>query len=532
MKRAFKTLLILAIAACSFFNVKAQSESPIAYLENTFPRLTELFKDELSNYPAHYIFAVDVSGSMNKYESMVAQALTPFFQALPDKDRVDVIPFGTEAKISMLGYSGVIDNDVKKTLCTNIKTLYQNSSYSKEFKAHTDIRSAVDGVAKVIQNNREYKVNIIVILTDFRNDQKGLGECKLKAEALSSMKSAIGAATDDVYTRFIALELPVDRAKPGYCLNQLRDDVFSFEDRSLEIASIGNDAKVIGQWFEQLKRDIMTTKLKAIVHDANKSAPVRLEVEKDIDGNVNAEIHWTPSKLYPTIQIDSTYMSGNDFYFINNEENFTQTRDSVIKVELGQIKHNDYGFHNLEDDINLGLLLPTPYDDELKQLEATKPLPSTTISDPGWVFTFFLTLQTTVIIIILIILYIIGVIKAIARNNKLRFKANITFYDNLGNQLGDMIRLPEQSPSAVMTFGNGGSPRCKVDNAEWQFVVKKKKANPFLVFQKPRFVWNCTRKYVAQGKRMSGELNDSLLVTCGTSRTETTHKVKIKLIKK
>ena len=508
-------------------HIKAQSESPMAYLERAFPQLTELFSEELNEYPAHYIFAVDVSGTMRRYDPMVVSALTPFFQALPDNDRVDVIPFGTDAKISMFGYSGVIDQNVKNTLCSNIRTLYTNTSYTREFRAHTDIKNAVDGVAKVIQNNREYKVNIVVMITDFRNDQRGVGECKLKPEALKSMKSAIKAATGDVYTRFIALELPVDRTEPGYCLDQLRDEVFMFDDKSLEITPITNDAAMIGQWFNQLKRDIMTTKLKAIVHNANKNTPVRLDVQKDIDGNVLAEVHWTPSKLYPTIQIDSTYIDGGDFYFVNNTENFTQTRDSVIAVELGQIKHKEWFFHNLENDIHLGLLLPTPYDDELSSLEAEKPLPATTVSDPGLVFTFIFTFKTTVIIIALIILYIIGVFNAMKRNAKLRFKGNITFYDNAGTQIGEMVRMPEQPSSAVITIGKGGTGRCNVSGADWQFVIQKKKGNPFLLFAKPRFVWRATIKHVAQGKKKSGDVNGSLLVACGSTATDLTHKVRI-----
>ena len=105
---------------------------------------------------------------------------------------------------------------------------------------------------------------------------------------------------------------------------------------------------MICQWFEQLRRDIMTTKLKAVVDNANRTNPITLKSETDIDGNVLAEVHWTPSKLYPAMQIDSTFMSGTDFYFDNNEENYVKTLDSVIVVELGQIKHKEYGFHHLQ----------------------------------------------------------------------------------------------------------------------------------------------------------------------------------------
>lgn len=531
MKNLIKMLLVGATSLSIVVNVQAQSDPTLKYLEDNFPKLTELFKSELSEYPAHYIFAVDVSGSMNKYQLMVDSALTPFFRALPDKDRVDVIPFGTEAMTSVLGLSGVIDDNVKNTLCNNIKTLYTNPSYTREFKAHTDVPAGVDGIAKVMQTNREYKVNVVVIITDFRNDQKGFGERKITSEDLQKMNSAIKAATGDVYTRFIALQLPVDINKPGYCLNQLSESVFSFDGYKLEIASADNDEKVIQQWFNQLKREIMVTKLKAIVHDANKSNPVKMEVERDIDGNVKANIAWEPTKLYPTIKIDSTTASAEGFTFENNEESFKQTTEKNIEVELGRLVHDNYGFHyyNEGETLNLGLSLPTPYDDELTALETVKPIPETSIESPGWVFTFFLTLRTTIIILILLILYIIGVMKAIARNRKLCFKANVTFYDANGNQIDDMVRIPKQSPSTVMTFGKGGSPRCKVDGADWQFVVKKKKGNPLLVFQKPCFVWSCTSKYVASGKSRSGKLTDSVRVKCGTSAQDITHGVRIKL---
>ena len=121
------------------------------------------------------------------------------------------------------------------------------------------------------------------------------------------------------------------------------------------------------------------------------------------------------------------------------------------------------------------------------------------------------------------------------RNRKLCFKGNFTFYDSNGNQIGDVVRLPKQNPSAVIYAGNGGTGRCKVDDAEWQFVIEKKKANPFLVLTKPYFMWRSTKKYVAQGKAQSGKLSyDSpatMRVRCGLSRGDITHSVKVILVK-
>jgi hypothetical protein len=530
-----KVLLMSLMAFCLV--VRTVAQSPLSYLNTVYPQLTELFRDELDKYPAHYIFAVDVSGTMNKYSDDVSTALAPFFQALPNNDRVDVIPFGTDAVINMLNYCGVINPQIRTALCTNISNLYSDPSYPQGFKGYTDIPKAIDAIAKVIQNNREYKVNVIIILTDFRNDEMGdtPSEHKISKADIAVMHDAIAAATNDVYTRCVALELPVNKNMPGYCLDQLKNEVFPQEVNGLEIVPLTNPGVMIGQWFEQLKRDIMVTKLKAVIANANKTTPVTLKTETDIDGNVVAEVHWTPGKLYPAMEIDSTFMDGEDFYFENNTASFTKTLDSVIVVELGQIKHKEYGLHHLVDSINLGLNLPTPYDKELFTLGIKKPLPNTKKAEDRWVWTFFLSFWTTVTILALIILYIIGVIKAIARNNKLCFKGNITFYDALGNQVGDTVRLPKQNSSARLIFGSGGTPRCKVDDAEWQFVIEKKKGNPFLLFVKPCFEWRCTRKHVASGKNRSGKMNygsaSMMRVKCGESRNELTHGVKVQLIK-
>lgn len=536
MKHLFKLLLLLALVVRSVIPMMGQ-QSSLAYLEQVYPQLTELYREELMKYPAHYVFAVDVSGTMKQYSEDVVKALRPFIQALPDGDRVDVIPFGTEALPNMLSFCGVINPEIREALHKNIQTLYTDPSYSKEFKNHTDIPKAVSTIAKVLQNNRDYKVNVVILLTDFRNDVKGENpaERKLTADEIERLHNEIAAATNGIYTRSVALRLPVNETAAGYCLPQLKDQVFTTDGSGLEIVPLTNPGVMIGQWFDQLKRDIMVTKLKAIIDSENRMSPIRLETKTDIDGNVTADIHWKPSKLYPKMKIDSTYLSGDDFVFENNSENYAVTCDSIMHLDLGKIKNDEIGFHHLDDTLNLGILLPTPYDDELTSLGVKKPLPNTKKSESRWLFTFFLTLLTTVILLLLLLLYIIGVIHSMIRNRKLCFKGNFTFYDSDGNQIDEVVRLPKQNPSAVIHVGNGGTGRCKVEDAEWQFVIEKKKANPFLVFTKPCFEWRNIKKYVAQGKAQSGKLRyegpSTMRVQCGPTRGDITHSVKVVLVR-
>ena len=531
--RITKTMLILVMMMSSW---AVFAQSPLAYLEQTYPQLTELYKEELSKYPAHYVFAVDVSGTMNKYSDVVTKALQPFVQALPDNDRVDVIPFGTEALPNMLSYCGVINSDVRTALNTNIKNLYTDPTYDKGFKGYTDIPKAVNAIGKVLQNNRDYKVNVIVLLTDFRNDVKGdsPSERKLRDAEIEELNTAIGAATNGIFTRSIALKLPVNESAPGYCLDQLKGSVFPLNNGGMEIVPLTNPDVMIGQWFEQLKRDIMVTKLKAVIDEANRVNPITLQTQTSIDGNVKAIVDWTPSKLYPTMQIDSTYMDGQDYVFVNNKEAFVETDQPSLELDLGKIKNRKFGLRHMNDSINLGISLPTPYDDELTSLGIRKPLPNTKQGENRWLFTFFLPFWLTVLILLLLLIYIILVIRAIKRNASEHFKGTVEFYDKVGRQIGDTISV-KCNNNKTLLIGDGGTNGCQLDGATWTVSVEKQSPSPFLVFKKPNFLWKARKGFARAGNKQRGELgrygNGQKFVSLetGASYDAITHGVTIRL---
>ena len=205
-------------------------------------------------------------------------------------------------------------------------------------------------------------------------------------------------------------------------------------------------------------------------------------------------------------------------------------------IDLGQIKHKDMGFHKMSDTLHFDVKLPVDYQNEIdKLLEGRpKPLANASLYSERLLFTFFLPLWLTITLIVLLVIYIIGVFKAIGRNNQLCFKANITVYDSEGNQIDDIRRMGKQNTNAVINFGANGSPMARVDDAEWQFEVRKQKGNPFLL-GKPKFVWRKTRGYCAAGRAQSGVLNYDTQTTinlrCGSSSSEVTHRIKVQLTK-
>lgn len=142
--------ILFCFACLASFMALAQNSS-MEYLEKQFPKLTSLFREELENTATHYIIAVDVSGSMVKYNNLVTPMLQAFAMALPDGEQVSVIPFGTDAKENTPGLCNKMESDAQRQiLCNALSSLYINDSYTPEFKRNTDIHKAVSAINKAI----------------------------------------------------------------------------------------------------------------------------------------------------------------------------------------------------------------------------------------------------------------------------------------------------------------------------------------------------------------------------------------------
>lgn len=517
-----------------------QAQNPMTNLEKNYPRLTELYRNELGKYAAHYIFAIDVSGTMNKYSDVVIPALKPFINALPDGDRVTVIPYGTDAKSSMPGFLGVINPEFKRSLSLDIDRLYTSPNYSKDFKAYTNIYAAEEAIVNVIRSNRkDYPVVVIIEVGDFRNDVHG--ERKFSDNELHELRTSFEGITADLYTRVVALELPVDRNAPGYCLDQLRDEVFinigEKPNKGLEIVSMSTSQSAISDWFERLKDDIMTTKLRAIVASENKLVHFEPEIEVTIDGKTDMKMEWKPTRLYPCIRV-ATNTKQQDFYFIAYDWGKTYHEEGAIhdKVRIGQFKHQNWGFHAHTDSLHFHIDQPTEYDDELAMLNMPMPKRDVCVPVGKTIFTFILPFWLTCIIAFLILLYIWLVLKAAKRNLSEKFKGKVQIFDAAGRPVTDEINVNIKKNQFVI--GDGGTNGLDVPGAEWSIRITKETPSPLLFSQRPAFRWRAGKGYVSSGSkkngligRYGGRMKKGFDLICGSSIDQQTHTVAIRISK-
>ena len=535
--------ILLALPMLSYSQQGSTLTSSLDYLKKTFPKLTNLYSSELSNCHTHYIFAVDVSGSMVKYNEIVTPALQAFAKALPSGEQVSIIPFGADAKENTPGLCTKIQGDAQKqVLSTSLSTLYVNDGYSPEFRHNTDVRKAVEAVNKAILNNQEVQMNVVVIITDFLNDLPGIGEKKLISEDLEKLNHDFNNVTDNTYTRVVAMQLPKAGTGVGFCLDQLQESVFCNTSitRKFDVIQAIKDQAAISHWFEQLSREIMTEKLKAVIQlDNERNLRPSLKTKMDIDGNTIAEIHWTPNKLYRQIKIEATKTDpGSDYVFNNNEKVWQVTQDTaLVDLNLGKLVHKNYGLRKFNENLNIGLSLPTDYDEELKRLSIDKPLQATSDNQSGWLFTFLLPFWLTVAILVFLILYFILVIKAFFRNSSERFIGTVDFSDSRGRDIGDTITV-KVNPSRTLLIGESGNSGCDLSGASWTIKVIKKKPSALLFWKRPSFEWSAKDGFVRDGRnKKRGELGrygksntkSRIDIECGPDSDHITHNVKIRI---
>lgn len=478
-------LIVSLLASASFASAQNQNEpDPMATVKTNYPQLFELFRDEMQNMHANYLFAVDVSGTMNRNAPVVIPALQAFFRSLPDGDYVEIVRFGGSAKTgeSNPGYAGTIDASFKQSICNTVTHLYDNNSADRDFTQYTDIPKAMNAVTGCLKNYSNEDLQFVFLITDFRNEEVGKARGKISKDDLKKIESALNSIIVDKTVRVISLQLPYDPNWPEFCRPQL-DGIFNGLDMDYQSVEIA-DESALKNWFDRLKREIMYRRLQAIVSRANKEVKVAFDPKVTIDGNVSGIINWKPNKLYREIKVNDILVpEGSGFKFKSDKELTSDAfQMETVDIPLGKLKYSSWGFHKFSDNMKADIDLPTTFDNELKGLEITKPVPDSQIPIKRLIFTFILPLWATITILALLIIYIFLVIGAIKRNAKESFSGSIEvykgrnfIYENDSIRKKNIVNIP------------GDLNARGTASVEWSLQLKKRPSNIFLFWKKPTY---------------------------------------------
>ena len=466
-----KRLVIFITLLFNIILVVAQQKS-IDALKADYPQLMSKFGKELEEQRADYIFAIDVSGTMNKYQTTVVPALGEFFKSLQTGDYVSIIKFGGEAT-NEVGSAGKIETETVKNLIKYAGHIYDKptTEYEKEkYFRYTDLDNMLHYLATDMKQIDRSQLKFVFIITDFIHDPAPARKGK-EDWAGVARRFATEQACNDVYV--FALQLPGS----GRDLEKVRN-VFpkSFNFSHVPITN----GSVLSDWFTQRKNAILLDKFYALIK--HKIQPVEFAISPllDIDGNLDLELSWKSNPVYDNLRVDTVTSTTNGFEFRSDLPQSTPDEDATI--DAGKFCYQKASifspsFRNIRGDIIAKASFDVPYESELGKLGFDAPQFQACAKVDRILFCYPLPLWLCCLIIALIIIYIILVIRAIMKNGSDFYRINGKFEVTFGG-LPVTERKKAQGLNYV-DFGKGAG-FMTVPDAGWQIKIDVKRYNPFL----------------------------------------------------
>ena len=480
-----KKILTLALLFLCNIMLFAQQQS-IDALKADYPQLMEKFGKELEGQRADYIFAIDVSGTMNKYKETVVPALGEFFRSLQEGDYVSIIKFGGEAT-NEVGSAGKIDTETVNNLIKYAQHVYDTPStaYEKDkYCKWTDLDNMLHYLANDMKQIGRSRLKFVFIITDFLHDpspaRKGHEDWNGVARRFATEQEG-----NDVYV--FALQLPGS----GRDLEKVRN-VFPKRFNFNHVPITNGSA--LSAWFTQRKNAILLDKFYALIAHKIEPAEFTIDPSLDIDGNLDLGISWRPNPVYDNIRIDSVGSTAKGFEFDSDLP--ISTKDENVILSAGKFNHQaanmlNPSFKEFKGEVNAMASFDVPYEAELSKLgfEAPKMQASAPVCDT--VFCYPLPLWLCCLIIALIILYIVLVIRAFIRNASDFYRINGRF-EVTSNGVPATEKKTANSLDKV-DFGRGAS-FLAVPGSNWTIQIEVRRYNPFIrPLKHPDYVVSMTR---------------------------------------
>lgn len=455
-------------------------------LKADYPRLMEKFGKELEGQRADYIFAIDVSGTMNRYRDIVVPALQEFFKSLQEGDYVSVIKFGGEAT-NEVGSAGKIDGETVENLISYSSRIYDKPAtkyeLDKYFK-YTDLDNMLHYLATDMKQIGRSTLKFVFIITDFEHDPSPVRRGREDWDGAAG-RFATEQAGNDVFV--FALQLPGSARD----LERVRS-VFpkSFNFNHVSIAS----GSALSDWFTQRKNAIMLDKFYALIARRIMPGEFAAFPSLDIDGNLDIDVSWCPNPVYDCLRADSVSISAQGFDFCPRLPKSTYKECATLSA--GKFNYLRAGifrpfFKRIKGDVTVNASFDVPYEAELSKLGFEAPEMQASSPVDRIVFCYPLPLWVCCLIIALIILYIALVIRAFCRNASDFYRISGKFEVSSGG-------MPVTEKKKVCNldkadFGKGASVLA-VPDCSWAVQIEVKRYNPFLLpLKHPEYVVSLTR---------------------------------------
>ena len=464
---------ILFLCAVGVF---AQNQDMDA-LRKDYPLLTERFSHDIESQRADYIFVVDVSGSMNKFEGVVVPALQNFFESLQKDDFVSVIKFGGEAD-NEIGSQGKITDETKRSLQRYSANLYNRpatESEKRRFYNNTDLANMLNYLADDMRQIGRNQLKFVFIITDFFHEPSSERKGKENWQTIKSRFEG-EQKENDVYMFAMTL--------PGNSSGKDLDKVEAVIPKNFNFSIVNIPSQnALSEWFANKKNKILLDKFTNIIKRKNTPLNEIIDFSTEMNGNLFVNASWSENELFNGLLFEGVTVTDKRFVFDTRLP--VEINNSGDGAQLGKITVTNKWltcFKTFDSTVSINYRWRSQYMNELIKLGIVEQVNKVEYAPNKMLFLFGLPLWLTVILVTIIVLYTLLVFMAFARNRSSGTKISGRF---TVDRNGVTIANQQIKNSNNVDIGkNGKTIRLDSYDCNWRVKIFVKRFTP-LFLKKP-----------------------------------------------
>lgn len=338
-------------------------------LKKEYPMLMKRYGSRLESRTAHYIFAIDISSSMQEYESVVRQSLVTFVKAVPDGDQITLIAMSDENNTKYVNSIKciTINPKLRQSIVQTITSPQFRFLRTGDKNDGSDGYSMTRKVLEAMNVVNSSDLTFVYLLTDFEY-WTHKNKFDKTQEDWSGLKSLLSDKHKGMMCKY-GIELNSSKVSHSEAIFKPElDNIFGPLDYQQ-----ANSAVILAQWFGHIINDIRAHKINAMLKADWKEYLDSVNVCLQKDGlDLNAVINTSKCDLVSGAAVT---LAEGVYKHLEPLKDISATvcNDNVWKAAVGRYKTDRtwYPSYLKEDvsDVRLIVSFASPYAEEIYKLQ-------------------------------------------------------------------------------------------------------------------------------------------------------------------
>jgi hypothetical protein len=302
MVKKYRIKIITLLVLC-FAVLISKAQSPEELVKKDFPKLYAKYGNSLKQQKARYVFAIDISNSMKKYESAVKSNIKNFISALPEGDFVTIIQKCGTSETDFIFSNQPVNSTTKSTIFSYIDAIKFDKIGSDGFKMTDKIIEALN------QTGSSGDMKYVFMFTDFEYWTKN-NQFNKNVENWKSLKTKFEQTQKGNYVSVTGLRLALSQGVKGSAVYETElKDIFG----RVDILPSPNPV-FLSTWFNNTKANILRDRLTYVIGKLARKEKQTIALSTKSENGKPAIILSKNSVFQKATLTDASLKEVNDIY--------------------------------------------------------------------------------------------------------------------------------------------------------------------------------------------------------------------------